>query len=278
MSDPLADRAAGAPVRLRAPPPAGEASISGRISLRVSGEVVDFELEAPDGPAKLRTLLPIFQGFTDELVSRGVAKAVGEGRSISCRAGCGACCRQPVPVSEPEAHALAAVVAAMPEPRQAEVRARFAAIERRLEETGLAEGMETWLDGDNATVREKGMAYFRLGMPCPFLEAESCSIYPDRPLICREYVVTSPVSACDMPSPETIDRIDLAGRPSRALLTVGKAATSGGWLLLTQALSFAERHAEPAADQPAPAQIQAVFACIAGEVEPGSAEAAKPGA
>jgi hypothetical protein len=33
--------------------------------------------------------------------------------------------------------------------------------------------------------------YFLQGVACPFLEAESCGIHPDRPLACREYLVTS---------------------------------------------------------------------------------------
>jgi Fe-S-cluster containining protein len=36
-------------------------------------------------------------------------------------------------------------------------------------------------------------------MPCPFLEDESCSIHPDRPLVCREYLVTSPAELCAGP-------------------------------------------------------------------------------
>ena len=46
------------------------------------------------------------------------------GEAISCKAGCGACCRQLVPVSETEAHHLRDVVEAMPEPRRAAVTAR----------------------------------------------------------------------------------------------------------------------------------------------------------
>jgi Fe-S-cluster containining protein len=264
--------AAPPPIRLEAPPPEGEASVRGQVSLRISGEAVAFDLEVPAGPADLQRLLPVFQGFTDAIVARGVDRAARDGRKVSCCAGCGVCCRQPVPVSEPEARALAALVEAMPEPRRAQVRARFGVIERRLEETGLAQRLGGWLEGDRASVQAQGLEYFRLGMACPFLEAESCSIYPDRPLICREYVVTSPAANCADPGPRTIDRVEIAGRPSRALVELGRSATDGGWLLLVQALSFAARHPPAPAETPAPALVQAVFARIAGEDE------ASPGA
>src|SRR5580704_8020412 len=86
-----------APILLRAPPAAGEPT--------------------------LEALLPVFQGLTNEVARRGAAKAVADGEKISCRAGCGACCRQAVPVAEAEARMLAALVAAMPEPRRSEIRA-----------------------------------------------------------------------------------------------------------------------------------------------------------
>jgi len=48
------------------------------------------------------------------------------------------------------------------------------------------------------------VAYFALRVPCPFLEEESCSIHPDRPLVCREYLVTSPAELCAGPTQEGV--------------------------------------------------------------------------
>ena len=60
-------------------------------------------------------------------------------------------------------------------------------------------------------------AYFALGIPCPFLEEESCSIHPDRPLVCREYLVTSPAELCAGPTqegvtPVPVPKVSLAAR------------------------------------------------------------------
>lgn len=245
-------------------PPEGEPAIEGRVALMVSGESMEIDITVPAGPARLTTLLPVFRGFTDAIVARGVAQVEKEGRAISCRAGCGVCCRQPVPISEPEAHALSAVVEAMPEPRRSAVRARFAAIEQRLEETGLKAQLGGWLEKDREGRLEAALNYMTLRLACPFLEAESCSIYSDRPLICREYLVTSPAENCAAPGPDTIARVDIAGRPSKALVHFGKRETAQGWLLLIHALSFAAEHAEPEAEQPSPVLVQAIFARVAG--------------
>ena len=228
------------PILLRALPPAGEPVIEGDFSLSISGEAVAFHVEAPDGPTTLEALLPVFQGLANEVARRAAAKAIADGEKISCRAGCGACCRQAVPDAEAEARMIAALVEAMPEPRRSEIRARFDEAERRLEETALASQMVDVPDGK--TVIDVGTKYFGLGVACPFLEAESCSIHPDRPLRCREYFVTSPAAACAAMVAGTIHKVPLAGVPSSALYAAGAEHTPQGWLLLTQALSFAERY------------------------------------
>ena len=49
--------------------------------------------------------------------------------------------------------------------------------------------------------------YFRLGLPCPFLEDESCGIHEHRPLACREYLVTSDPAECAVPGRGRIDGV-----------------------------------------------------------------------
>jgi Fe-S-cluster containining protein len=238
------------PIALRASLAPGEAVLEGDFTLSIAGEAVAFHVEAPGGPTTLEALLPVFQGLSNEVARRAAAKVIADGQTISCRAGCGACCRQAVPVAEAEARRLAALVEAMPEPRRSEIRARFEAAERRLEETTLASQMVDMPDGK--TVIDVGTKYFGLGVACPFLEAESCSIHPDRPLRCREYFVTSPAPACAAMVVGTIHKVPLAGVPSSALYAAGAEHTPQGWLLLTNALSFAERFPQPSPARPAP--------------------------
>ena len=232
------DAAKPAPVRLRAGDRGDGALSTGRLTLVLGGEAVDFELTVPAGPASIEDLLPIFQGLSDLMGDRAIARAEAAGATLSCRAGCGACCRQLVPISASEAQAVTRVVGAMPEPRQSRVRARFAATVEALDQAGLLERLTG--EGD---LEGLGMDYFRLGLACPFLEDESCSIHPDRPTSCREYLVTSPATACAAPSAKTIDLLPLDGDPSRALL---KAEAEIGWSPLVLALTL-EDEARPSA-------------------------------
>ena len=253
-----------APPRLSAKPPDGGAVIEGRVSLAIGGQPLAIDVEAPAGPTTLESVLPVFHGLANLLVGRAEARVAAAGRSVSCRKGCGACCRQAVAVAEPEARALAALVEAMPEPRRSRVRERFVAAERRLDASGLAARMAALDSADDAELARAGLDYFRLGMACPFLEDEACSIHLQRPASCREYLVTSPPQACVAPSPEHVEKVELEGKVSSSLYGLAKAATPGGWVLLVQALCFARAHPDPAPLRPGPSWIEAGFRRLAG--------------
>src|SRR5436305_2819221 len=94
--------------------------------------------------------------------------------------------------------------------------------------------------------------YFNLGIDCPFLEDESCSIHPDRPLSCREYLVTSPAEHCTAPTRDTIRRVPTPGFAMTAFAIldgpppVGKGCR---WVPLVLALEWAEANPEPPATE-----------------------------
>jgi len=172
-----------------------------RVSLRVLGESVAVEMPRPEGAIRLDEVLPFLRALEDRVVEVALRHTEAGGAMVSCRAGCAACCKaQPAPVTPPEAYALARLVESSPEPRRREVLARFAERVERLEAAGLA---KHFLDRDESLTNEAARAiaakYFSLGLICPFLENDSCSIYADRPFVCRQYLVTSPAELCEDP-------------------------------------------------------------------------------
>lgn len=234
-------------LHLRAAEYSGSNPITGSITLEIADQVIEAELTASLTEAPFAAQLPIFQAIADELVVRGVAREAAGGRMVSCRPGCGACCRYAVPLAAVEARAIAALVAAMPEARRISVTARFAAARAALAAAGLSSDAAAFA----ATAppdRERFVSrYIGLGLACPFLEAETCSIYADRPLVCREYLVSSPADACSDPKHDTVRGIPLAGRLSRAVMARCAEIESHGTVLLVDALAFAAAHlpAEP---------------------------------
>ena len=215
-------------VRLSAVPTDGRGTATGRVVLAVGEERISVEMTVPAGPVAVEDVLPILHGLSSLFATRATSRVEGEGREISCRAGCGACCRQMVPVAPAEARALARLVEAMPEPRRERVRRRFDAALDILEPLGLMERLDLNRDDRQVIARE----YFAAGVACPFLEDEACSIHADRPLSCREYLVTSPPDLCAALS-AGIEKVTLEARPSLALL---KADLRDGWLPLVLSL------------------------------------------
>ena len=242
-----------------------------RVGLKVWNDQVEMEMTLPAGPTRLESLLPVFQKVADGFVDLAVERAGAEGRTVSCRKGCGACCRQIVPISEVEARHVGRLVEELPEPRRGEIRARFARARARLAEAGLLEKLENregFADGDVPTL---GLAYFHLGIACPFLEDESCSIHADRPISCREYLVTSPASRCADPKPGIIDLVEMPGKVWTALAradSAGPAARFLPWVPLVLAPEWAATH--PDASEPRP--VEDVFRGVLEELaKPGSA-------
>lgn len=247
------------------PNPAGGATVTARVQLAIRGQPIRFEITVPTAPTRLRDLLPIFQGLTDAVVAIGARDVEREGRGVSCRKGCGACCRQPVPISESEAHALRELVDGLPEPRRSEVRARFEGARARLAEAGLFEPFKHPVPMAATQKQALALAYFRLGIPCPFLEDESCSIHGDRPVACREYLVSSPAVHCAAPTPETIAVVSLPAKVSSVLRAMDRPATADrlGWLALAAALDWSEARFEEPPPQPGPAWVEELFRRLA---------------
>ena len=158
-------------------------------------------------------LLPLAREISEGITAIGIGRALAEGRNVSCRAGCGACCAQLVPIAPAEAVRLAEVVEAMPGRRRGAVKARFGNAMRRLREIGLVDRRtspgQAALRSPAPTVKTQwedvSRRYFDARIPCPFLEDGSCGVYTERPMVCREHNVTTPASMCTTMSPDVRD-------------------------------------------------------------------------
>jgi Fe-S-cluster containining protein len=217
------------------------------------GRALEAHVSVPTGRVSPRILLPQVQQFTNQLVGLGESLVAERGETVSCRAGCGACCRQLVALSETEARHVRDLVDAMPEPRQQLVKSRFAEAGEALTHAGMIELLRNLASIPDTTAL--GVRYLGFGIPCPFLEDESCSIHPDRPLQCREYLVTSPAENCRTPSLETIRRVPTPGWVMTSFATLDGPPLPGmpvRWVPLVLALEWADAHPEPPATETGP--------------------------
>lgn len=226
-------------------PPLPEATARATVGLTIQGVQFQARMTVPAGPATPGRLLPVFRRLAESIVSVGVEAVEGAGRKVTCSKGCGACCRQLVPITRTEAHALRELIERLPEPRRVEIRRRFAEAARRLDAAGWLDRLLSPRPLDGGVTDRFGLDYFALGIACPFLEDEACSIYEERPISCREYLVTSDPVHCSKPSPETVACVPVASRVSNALGRLEAGGEIGPdepfWIPLIVAPRWAER-------------------------------------
>jgi len=216
--------------------------------LRIDAEPVRVSMPAPPIRARLDELLPAQREVDNAAIAHAIGKSEAAGKHVTCAKGCSACCRaQPVPVTPPEAYALLRLVEALPPPRRKEVEARFADRVQRLEHAGLADTLlDREPDLDATQARELAHAYFRLGLLCPFLDDDACSIHPQRPFVCRQYLVTSDPALCADPFAHRADIVPMPLHAATAELHISERAYGRRQhtVPLTLALEYARRHRE----------------------------------
>lgn len=188
--------------------------VTGNVRLNIGGKPIDLQMTVPAKPVKPQRMLPIFERMASAFVGMSEQAVENAGGKISCQKGCGACCRQPVPLAEIETFKIFETVEAMPEPRRSTIKKRFEDGWHHFAEIGWFDRLEECFKLAPEERNKVVMEYFHEGVPCPFLEDESCSIHLERPVVCREYLVTSPAENCSDPTAETIRMVEIPVKPS----------------------------------------------------------------
>ncbi len=262
-----------------------EEMLAGDLVMEIGGEHFEMHLTIPATPVKPQRMLPVFQKVANEIVARGIEMTETAGKTISCKAGCGACCRQPLLISEAEVFNLAELVESMPEPRRGVIKKRFADGREHFANVGWFEKFDEFsLQAQAGHSDELARNFVKLltdyieeRVACPFLENESCSIYESRPLVCREYLVTSPAENCANPRPSNTAKIPISGSASNAFAALCKTSNeqTPSSLLLIRLLEFAETHSDKFEEKIGPAWADDFFRLLTRKKDPGLAE--KPG-
>jgi hypothetical protein len=117
---------------------------------------------AKDPGATLRIILTLLKVLVIPRTEEYLALGPAQGVKIECGSGCSACCHQNVEVSIPEAILVALQVSDPADPRRATILETATAIAN--------------LDND---------ARIRTALACPLLVDNKCSVYDNRPLLCR---------------------------------------------------------------------------------------------
>ncbi len=117
---------------------------------------------AKDRNATLRVVLTLLKVLVIPRTEEFLAASAVKSQKIECKAGCNACCHQGVEVSIPEAILVALQVANPEDPRQSAI-------------------LKTAATTADVSPKERILAR----IPCPLLVEGQCSVYDNRPLLCR---------------------------------------------------------------------------------------------
>jgi Fe-S-cluster containining protein len=202
----------------------------------------------PAGQTNLTQILPVIQSLEDSLIQGVSAQLAEAGKPVSCRLGCAHCCRQFVALNLFEAEALTAWIQTLPEFRQQQLAQRFHQALLKISASGLLDRMvnEDWIAQSN-TAEKLALDYLYQRISCPFLEDEQCSIYPMRPLLCREYMVTSAPEHCIDPATGHSEPVRLPLLFSHSLQSIASEleSDSRGWIPLVFLFAWMKAGAHP---------------------------------
>jgi Fe-S-cluster containining protein len=190
--------------------------VNGQISL--FGVQRHLSIEILGNFARLSDLVPLAQSLCDLVVCEAKERSGIEGKAIPCGKGCSTCCSYLVPLSIPEAIYLYEKTQSLPFSRSRGLWSQSLAVARELLAYNPLEG----LSGDEETLDHVGRWYSSKKRPCPFLAQDLCSIYDQRPLACREHLVTTPSLWCERNS---VDRAQSLELPYSMVESLGKVTS-----------------------------------------------------
>ena len=237
--------------------------VNANVKLEGKGFAMSFQVSVPAGPTAVGDLLPFAQALSDAIVHETTRLVQEAGETVSCSSGCGACCRGFVAITQAEARQLHDYIAALPPARRIHVEARFKQAHLQLEAAGLLKIIQTAESWTVADYQAMVTAYFPLGIACPFLEDESCSIYQVRPITCREFMVTSPARHCAELDSAKVRRVTLPLQVFHAVARWQEPEDHDGhlepWVPLIVAPHWAQSHPDKAPIKTGPQLLQSLL-------------------
>lgn len=204
------------------------------LMIDLSPKPIHIAIVATDLQATMSDLVPAARQFASIISKTIVDNLRAQGRDVTCKKGCDGCCRYMISLAPVEAFRLADEIDNLDEPKRRQTLSRFNQLARKILATPppepAAQAIDNWCRSMDLT--------------CPFLKDHLCQQYQIRPIVCREYIVTTPASHChqgDTGKSETVIAV-----PSIAEALVELAGeleqTTGEAVMLPLAIAWAKTY------------------------------------
>jgi Fe-S-cluster containining protein len=188
--------------------------------LVIAGKTVPFHINVADKQATLADIVPPARRLSEKLTNLFLDRLRKNGQPAPCRKGCAACCSYLIPLSIPEVFCLREELLSMPADDSREIlRACLDTAEKILNSRSQKSYLESVSENGQFQTNQMSKWYAGLKLACPFLSDGLCMLYEQRPLACREHLVTGSSFFCQ---PDHGGEPTVAAMPISVLEAVGR--------------------------------------------------------
>jgi Fe-S-cluster containining protein len=166
--------------------------------LDIFGRPARFGISIAQKRIRLSDIVPLARTLSTKVALFVLDRLRSKGEFIPCCKGCSACCNYLVPLSVPEAFRLREEILALPARQRRKVvqsciETAKIILSKKPEEFEITESAET---NSRIQINKLSKWYASFKLACPFLSDSLCSSYEQRPIACREYIVTGSAQFC----------------------------------------------------------------------------------
>ena len=154
------------------------------LTLDVYDQKLDFQIAASVKCVKLSAIVPTARTIASQIAC-AVLKDFRNYHDVPCCQRCAPLCHELVKLSVPEVFRLTEEITKMPDYQKNIV-------------------LKSHIEGPEKTLNQTKEIPADLHLPCPFLVDDTCAIYSQRPITCRQKIVIAPFSENIPERPETI--------------------------------------------------------------------------
>lgn len=200
--------------------PSSEETIS--FELNIAGKMVPFHINVANDKATLADIVPLARKLSTKMAIAFLADLRKNGLSVPCRKGCCACCSSLIPMSVPEVFRMREELLAMPNDVSNRILgACIHTAETILNKTRRTSYLEGFSKSGKPRISQINKWYGKLKLACPLLSGDLCTLYEQRPLACREHIVTGSSDSCQK---DRKCRPNVTPMPVSVLETLGQLA------------------------------------------------------
>ena len=190
--------------------------------LELIGHNTAFVAVCKNSQITLKDLVYPAHQLSDIIIRQAIKNHLFCGNPVKCSAGCMTCCKYAVTVSPAEAYAINDMIGSLPRQSRLSLLRNMTIAGRKIlgSFSSVLKSRNLHQMQTSERLAEISHWYYKLNLVCPWLEKKLCSQYSDRPLVCKEFLVTSPPAGCNPNIPGERLVVDLPIKMSEVLMSV----------------------------------------------------------